>query len=267
MKKIVVLILLFSLYFSAYAQYSERIATGRPGAANGSGTVGKGVLQFQAGVQFDNVRDTRDTSQWNVDNVTENLVVRYGVQERFEISAVINHINSTEFIKEGSESVYRQGFNTSLIRARTNINENLAFQVGVSTRLRGKDYQINYIAPRFRVMYNTVLGKNANLTTNIGAFWNGIDNKPRGFYVFSFSFALTQDLSMVAEAYGDFVRERINNYFDLGLGYNINEDLLIDVNAGWGQNFPYKSYFVTAGVSYRFITRFRPENTKTKDGK
>ena len=262
MRTFIIFTFLSCFCFSLNAQYSETIATGRPGAANGAATVGKGVLQFQAGVQFDNVQDTRDSSQWNVDNISENLVVRFGIQERFEVSAVINHINSTEFVREGEESIYQQGLNTSLIRARTQINENMALQVGVSTKLRGKDYQIDYIAPRFRIMYNTPLGKNANLTTNIGGFWNGIDNKPTGFYVFSFSVALTQNLSMVAESYGNFVRSKINNYFDIGLGYNLSKDLLIDLNAGWGENYPYKSYFVSAGVSYRIVTKFRPEEKK-----
>jgi len=260
MKKIIIIILLGGFSLSAYSQYSETIATARPGAANGAGTVGKGILQFQTGIQFDNVRDTRDSSQWYINNISENLVVRFGIRERLEVSAVINHINSTEFIREDTARIYRNGINTSLLRARAKISKNMAFQVGIRTKLRGKDYQIRYFAPRFRLMYNTSLGENANLTTNIGGFWNGNDSKPTGFYVFSFSYALSPKLSVVAESYGDFVRSKINNYFDLGLGYNINKDLLIDLNAGWGENYPYKSYFITAGISYRIITGFRSEN-------
>ncbi len=262
MKRFLLILLISCISRSLFGQYSETIATGRPGAANGSATVGKGILQFQAGVQFDNVSDVRDSSDWSTNNVSENLVVRFGIRERFEVSAVINHIHSTEFISESAGAMVRQGFNTSLIRARTNINENMAFQVGVETKLRGKDYQINYIAPRFRVMYSTSLGKNASLTTNLGGFWNGNDNRPRGFYVFSYSLALTNNLSLVAESYGDFIRTGINNYFDIGLGYNLSNDILLDLNGGWGENYPYKSYYLTVGVSYRIITRFRPEDMK-----
>ncbi len=259
----ILLIVLFSCsYISLYSQYSETIATARPGAANGAGTVGKGILQFQTGVQFDNVKDLRDSSNWHTNNISENLVIRFGIRELFEVSAVLNHINSTENISEREGSINRQGVNTSLIRARTKVNENMAFQVGIETKLRGKDYKINYIAPRFRLMYNTKLGENASLTTNLGGFWNGNDNKPRGFYVFSYSLALTKKLSLIAESYGDFIRTGINNYFDIGLGYNVNSDMLLDLNAGWGENYPYKSYFITAGVSYRIITRFRPEESE-----
>jgi len=257
MKRILATLIFSCSIMFAYGQYSGTIATARPGAANGAGTVGKGILQFQAGVQFDNLSDT---SNWYVNNVSENLVIRFGIRERFEISAVINHINSTEYLSESEGSIIRQGFNTSLIRARTKINENMAFQVGLETKLRGKDYQINHVAPRFRLMYNTKLGKNASLTTNLGGFWNGNDSKPRGFYVFSYSLSLTSKLSLIAESYGDFVRSGINNYFDVGLGYNINKDMLIDLNGGWGENYPYKSYFLTAGISYRLITRFRPDD-------
>jgi hypothetical protein len=241
----------------AYGQYnSETIATARPGAANGAGTVGKGVLQFQAGVQFDNVRDIRDSVDWSIDNISENLVIRFGIRKHFEISAVINHINSTEYFAQDVESNYKRGVNASIIRARTQINENMAFQVGVETKLRGQNYAINYLAPRFRLMYNTPLGENASLTTNLGGVWNGIDAKPSGFYVFSLAFPLTNKFSLIAESYGDFIRAQINIYFDIGLGYNINKDLLIDVNGGWGENFPYKSYFLTAGISYRLETKY-----------
>ncbi|WP_085519199.1 transporter [Marivirga sericea] len=258
MKKLCLLILM-CLPFLSQGQYSESIATARPGAANGAGTVGKGILQFQAGIQFDNLTDTSD---WYINNVSENLVVRFGIRERFEISAVINHINSIEYLSDSEESIVRNGLNTSLIRARTKINDNMAFQVGIETRLRGNDYQIRYIAPRFRLMYNTKLGRNSSLTTNLGGVWNGNDSKPRGFYVFSYSLSLTNNLSFIAESYGDFVRSGINNYFDIGLGYNISKDLLIDLNGGWGENYPYKSYFLTAGISYRLITRFRPDEMK-----
>jgi hypothetical protein len=260
---------LATLFFSfsvlmVFGQYnSETIATARPGAANGAGTVGKGVLQFQAGVQFDNVKDIRDSLNWSKDNISENLVIRFGIRKHFEVSAVINHINSTEYFEEGVESIYRKGVNASIIRARTQINKNMAFQVGVETKLRGQNYAINYLAPRFRLMYNTPLGENASLTTNLGGVWNGVDAKPSGFYVFSLAFPLTDKLSLVAESYGDFVKEQINNYFDIGLGYNINKDLLIDLNGGWGQNFPYKSYFLTAGISYRLITKFKSQEEAT----
>lgn len=96
----------------------------------------------------------------------------------------------------------------------------------------------------------------------MGGVWNGNDSKPRGFYVFSYSLSLTNKLSLIAESYGDFIKSGINNYFDIGLGYNINKDMLIDLNGGWGENYPYKSYFITAGISYRMITKFRPEDMK-----
>lgn len=264
MKQLLFLVFTFLINFTLLGQYAPSIATARPGAANGSGTVGKGILQFQAGVQFDQVKDMRDSSEWYTENISENLVIRFGIRERLEISAVINHINSTEFLSESEGSVLRNGLNTSLLRIRTKVTENMAFQVGVETKIRGIDYQIDYLAPRFRLMYNTVLGENASLTTNLGGVWNGNDSKPSGFYVFSYALTLAPKLSLVAEVYGDFIRSKVNNYFDVGLGYNINKDMLVDINGGWGENFPYKSYFLTAGISYRMITKFRPSAQEPK---
>jgi hypothetical protein len=100
-------------------------------------------------------------------------------------------------------------------------------------------------------MYNTNFSDKISFTTNLGAQWGEIENDPNGFYVFSFSAGLPSQFSLLLEAYGDFSIYGLQHFYDAGLGYLVNPNLLLDINAGWGNNFNVESYFVTAGVSYR----------------
>jgi hypothetical protein len=245
------------LHSAIYGQYSPRIASPRPGIANGAATVGRGVLQFQTGLQYENIDDYRDSVQNKYSNFSENIVIRIGVLEKLEISAVINHINSKQYLGNNLEPIYQNGINTSLLRSRLKINDNMAIQIGVETRIRGKDYQIDYFAPRFRVMYNTSLGNGINLLTNLGAVWNGISKEPNGFYAFRLSFPLDEKINLLTEVYGNFNPNKLNNHFDIGVGYFINNDFQIDLSGGWGRNYPYQSYFISTGASFRMITKNR----------
>jgi hypothetical protein len=232
-----------------YAQYSATIASGRPGNANGAGTVGRGILQFQAGIQF---AGYSDESGLSYSEFSENIVIRYGLTELFEISAVINQANGKyDFSVANSEGLAISGFNTTMLRARLKVIDNLAVQIGLNVPLLRNDFNNDYASPQIKVMYNTNFSDKISFTTNLGAQWGEIENDPNGFYVFSFSAGLPSQFSLLLEAYGDFSIYGLQHFYDAGLGYLVNPNLLLDINAGWGNNFNVESYFVTAGVSYR----------------
>lgn len=242
----------------AYAQYSSTISSDRPGNANGAATVGKGILQFQAGLQLSG-NNYLNTDYGNIDikdtEFSENLVVRYGLAERFEMSAVLNYTRGV--YKSTSQEMNYSGFNTTMLRARVKVIDNLAFQAGLNVPLLRNDFSNDYSSPQLEIMYNTNFNEKMNLTTNLGAQWGKISEDPNGFYVFSFSSALPADFSIILESYGTFNLSGVQNYYDAGVAYLINPDMLLDLNAGWGKNYNVKSYFVTAGISYRLKTAYR----------
>jgi len=260
---IVVACVLFSISHS-FAQYGEVLASGRPGNANGAGTVGQGILQFQAGVQYDEFQNNQGGFEVYQNTFAENLVVRFGLWETFEVSTVINHQRSTIESTFNGEKETLTGFNTTMVRARWAVVKNLAVQVGLDLPILESDFESDYPAPKIRVMYNAPFTENIALTTNIGAQWSGVENNfapdPVGFYVFSLSCGLPAKFSLILESYGNFTKTAWANSFDVGLGYLVNNDFLLDVNAGWGDNTGASTYFVTAGISYRMVTGFRKQN-------
>ena len=250
-------VLLLLMSSKALAQYGEVIGTPRPGASNGAGTVGKGILQFQAGIRYDESNFDTDSSKIKIGSISENLVVRFGLAERFEVSTVLNYNNTTRTNKISTEETSLSGLNTSLIRARLVVVQNLSIQAGVNVPIFENDFKRDKLAPKMRVMYSTRFTENLRLTTNLGAQWDGFNKDPSGFYVFSFSANLPGAFSLIAESFGNFRRTQLNNFYDIGLGYLVNNDMLIDLNAGWGNNFGVSSYYVTAGISFRMVTAYR----------
>jgi hypothetical protein len=265
MKYLFVVVCVFFAFSKSFAQYGVTIASGRPGNANGAGTVGQGVLQFQAGVQYDEFRDNQGVNEIYQSTFAENLVVRFGLWETIEVSTVINHQRTTlesTFNGDTDRNTFT-GFNTTMLRARWAVVKNLAVQVGIDLPVLENDFKSDYPAPKIRVMYNAPFTENIALTTNLGAQWNGIEEDftrdPVGFYVFSLSCGLPAKFSLILESYGNFTKTSWANSFDVGLGYLVNNDFLLDVNAGWGDNTGASTYFITAGVSYRMVTGFRKQ--------
>jgi hypothetical protein len=70
-----------------YAQTSPTIATGRPGQSIGARVVGTHILQLQSGIELNRVETgaTKDESWIN------NNVVRYGINEKVELSGVLDY--------------------------------------------------------------------------------------------------------------------------------------------------------------------------------
>ena len=248
-------ILAFLQFQSTYAQYGPSLVSGRPGNANGAGTVGKGILQFQAGLQYAGTTSIFDSTKYDTE-FSENLVVRFGLSERFEVSTVLNHITTSTYAPFG-EDVKASGFTTTMLRARYRPLNNLAIQVAMNIPVLGNDFERNSVLPQLRVMYNTNFSESLSLTTNLGAQWIAPKENPIGFYVFSFSANLPFDLSLILESYGNFDQMGVRNFYDIGLAYFFKPDLMFDLNAGWGENFGIESYFVTTGFSYRIKTKYR----------
>lgn len=82
-------ILLIFFIFSSHAIFSQTaqtIRTGRPGVSIGPYVVGTNILQLQSGLTYDQFRGQSHLEAYTFDNV-----IRYGINESFELSGVINY--------------------------------------------------------------------------------------------------------------------------------------------------------------------------------
>jgi hypothetical protein len=244
---------LMAVVYTSFAQYNETIRTGRPGQSIGPFTLGGKILQIQSGLDYFGYKNSG--TDFKGSGYLQNTVIRYGITEPFEVSALLEY--KTEEITTGDVHETIDGWSAVDIGMRYHIYDGrgLVPSVGFQVRWRvpniGGDYEIDQWAPRFIFVTGQRLSDKLSLATNWGASWNGMDGVPRGNYVFNLSYSLSNKLGVFIENYGNVLKSNWNTYFDGGFAYLVNNDFQLDLLGGYGENEGMKEYFISAGISWR----------------
>ncbi|MEQ9415040.1 MAG: transporter [Cyclobacteriaceae bacterium] len=249
--KVFLLISGITLSFTSYGQYNETIRSGRPGQSIGPFTVGKGIFQIQTGMDVFGYK----TPVFKGDGFLNNTVLRYGIAERWEISALADY--KVETWKSGVLETDLNGLAAFDIGGRYHVysGEGLIPSIGFQLRFRlpvlSQDYEIDNVAPRFIIATNQKLSETFTLFTNWGGSWNGVNSTGTGFYTINLAFPICGKLGGFVENYGSLTDGDFDTRFDAGLSYLVNNDLQLDVLGGPGSNDGLKDYFVSVGLSWR----------------
>ncbi|MAZ47534.1 MAG: hypothetical protein CME65_03160 [Halobacteriovoraceae bacterium] len=99
---------------------------------------------------------------------------------------------------------------------------------------------------------NYDLGEFGSLTNNLILSNLGDSANFKGALTLAYGFNLTDSLSSFIEYYANQSEEVWNGAWDTGLGYLVNEDLLLDLSLGYDLSRDVDSSFVSVGFSYRF---------------
>lgn len=253
MRKIHILIL-FLLPGLMHAQYGGTISTDRPGQALGTSAVGKKTIQIQTGI---NTNTLGYESDLRSRTILSNTVIRLGLFERLEINGMFNWQNDRN--KFMDETTSTSGVSNTEVGARFNIRQNkgvipaLGLQGSLLLKAQSSDYQRDKLGSRIVLTSGNAINEWLSVATNLGVGWDGNGDGARSIYVLNFSFALTEKLSAVAEVYGSFNEFDAN--YDAGLGYLVNNNLLIDLSAGWQGDSQVSDWFIDAGISWRLDWR------------
>ncbi|MCI5059278.1 MAG: transporter [Flavobacteriales bacterium] len=237
----------------AQAQFGENIRSGRPGQGIGPYTVGKSILQFQAGVDYQNLEQG---SSYSSKTVNPNIVIRYGIWELFEVSTNISYVNRREEVL--SSDFVGNGLNAVSLRIRSNIIEAegkkpaLGWQFGVGFPLENDVAFRDYLAPRLTIITAQSLGKSFSLSTNWGINWDGNFAKQQYFNVCNLGYGLNDKWSIFIEEYGGLSGGKYDANFDAGLAYLVNSNFQLDMFGGYDKGqFDVETWFVSLGLSWR----------------
>lgn len=260
-KKLFVTLILFPFILSA--QYGESIRTARPGKAIGAFALGKNVFQMQNGYNVAYHRGRIFTAGDVVDNSTsQNTVLRLGLTENLEISAVINWTS----IETKIDSIWTSvgGVSGTQFGARYNFSTNkgliptMAIQYRAILGLRNeyfKSNRNNFILGS-RIVFSTGnrISKNWALTTNWILDLDHFENNPIMGYAIKTSYSISEKWSTYLELFGSLNPTLLVN-FDTGLAYLVNKDFQLDISAGYYDDFSSLEYFYDFGLSWRFDWR------------
>ena len=236
------------------AQYSETIQTSRPGQAFVPFSVGQHMFQVQSGLTYSGFDDSDNNRDGN--STDFNALLRYGLLEDFEIRTAFNINSSTTNLENGSDSDLG-GLSAMSIGVRYNIisgegnKPSFGFQTDLGLNWVDEDFNPEDIAPKITLIHSQNLSEKIGLTTNWALSWDGNDNATTGNYVINIAFPLGDKLGGFIENYGSIDNGKITHRWDTGLGYLINNNLLIDCSIGYGKNDGLSDWFVDAGISWR----------------
>ena len=251
-------IFLFFLFFHfspVFAQFSETISSDRPGQSNSPNSLGKMVLQIQTGPQFDGASN----DNFNSNAFSWPAVIRFGIAEKVDLITVWGYQSGKFKSKINDWENSAKGINMVDFGLRCNIFEEtekapaLGFEAYYKTELTSSDFKPDYPTAKLNLMASKSFSDLFSITTNLGLDVDGSGGGSNGFYTLNFVFALSDELSLFFENYGDFTHEDYNTYFDFGGAYLLSPDLQLDFYGGLGSNNDVFSYLVSAGVSYRIV--------------
>ena len=254
MKQVCCLLLLFCCSSLVLAQTSEIIRSSRPGQSFTPYTTGANVFQVQSGFNFNGFDEDS-----NVDGNGLLFVAlgRYGISETIEVRTEFQV--SRDKVNTGNEHESFNGLSAWTIGMRFNILDPedvrkpaLGFQVDLNLNVASSDFKSDHIAPKLLLLHSQALSDRLGLTTNWGVAWNGNDATPLGFYTAAFTYALNDDWALLLENYGEVEDGDFETRFDTGVAYLLNDDVQLDLGAGYGKNHGISDYFVDTGVSVRF---------------
>jgi Putative MetA-pathway of phenol degradation len=208
-------------------------------------------IQVENGFTYENVNKNQKSIFY------PSSLWKYGLSKRFEFRLITELVSQ----KAGNETIV--GLNPITIGFKGNICQEkglipVTSFIGhlTTANVGSKEFHTSYIAPSFRFTMQHTLSNKISLAYNLGAKWDGETRDQTYLYTLTMGTALSEKLGGYIEIYGYVPRnEKSDHRFDCGFTYLINNDLMMDLSAGFGltDNSP-KSY-LSLGISYRIKVR------------
>jgi hypothetical protein len=241
--KVIAAVVLLLAGPAAYAQQADLINADRPGIADSSAVVGRGIFQIEAGLERDH-----DPGQ---QSIATPLLFRYGVSKEFEMRV------------EGNGYIHADGANGFAplsIGAKYHFHD--APSLGIIARLfppSGTGAQRSHAtAADVRLAADIDLGGKWSLNPNIGAVSqdDGAGRFAAGLAALTVQYNLSERANVFVDGAVQSSEERgggASLVIDAGTAWIAGRDTQLDVSAGWrvrGSTPP--NVFLAAGISRRF---------------
>jgi hypothetical protein len=243
-------ILLLLLVVHGYGQ--DYLNPDRPSESKTPELVKGNNLQLEVGFKKEKINGTENMYQH------PHALLRYGLFNALELrmeavsQTIKNNVSKSSL--RGLTPVYF-GLKAKILPEHNWIPSIGALaEVGVPSLASG-DYFVDGIPFEVRVLFNNNINSNFSLQYNFGVAWNET-NKPNDnkqwMYTINPSYRINKYIHVFIEEYA-FLRNGTSSehYFDSGLQYFVNKDLVFDIAAGVGTSKFSSDYFVEGGLAYR----------------
>lgn len=255
MQKLLLLTAYWLLPLVMTAQYSSSIRSGRPGQAAGPFTVGQNALQYQTGINYNRL----DGNQNSWQTISHNHVLRVGIKERLEGSAMLNwqqdanrHTDGLATSSTGGISQIQFG-GRGLLSIQKGLLPTICMQARVIVPSPSEAYRTDGLGATVLVDTQHTLNNTLGITSNWQVSW--VDRTAAPIYtgILNLSINLGQRWGSFLETYTSLNSVRLN--YDAGFSYLLTPDFQLDASAGWQSAREIRDWFLDFGVSWRLDWR------------
>lgn len=240
-------VFLFTLFISLNVYSSDVIQTGRPGQSIGAGVVGQDIFQIQSSLESSKV----EVSKKETNFTTINNILRYGLDDKYETSMVLDINNNTDS-SDTELGNFQLGGRVALINKAKKFIPQLCFQ----TRLQFVDGAGDWNDDlKLTSILSGVfdLKDLGSLTSNLLLNNIGQDDYELRGYTLSWSRNYNEKISYFLEYYSSQSSDEWSAFWDSGIGYLVHNDLALDFSFGTDLDDDFNSHFISFGFSWRKI--------------
>ena len=228
---------------TAYSQTAETIATGRPGQSIGARVVGTNIFQIQSGYDFSKSRN----GGIEVESEAINNVLRYGFDEKYELSLVANYNNLGN---EGNIGNVQIGGRVNLIHPSKVRLPTTCFQTRIQL-IDGEGNErkrLTTVSIISSVLDMEMLG---NLTANLIISNTTEEDIDLNGTTLAWGINLNPSIGYFIEHFLTKDNDHYDNNWNTGLSYLVNKDLALDISFGGDLEDETLNEFFSAGFSWR----------------
>ena len=224
----------------------------RPGETKTPELVKGNHLQFEMGFMKEKINDNLKLYQH------PEVLLRYGLFNALELRVEL----TSQTIKDNISKKDLKGITPVYFGVKAKILPEYKWlpsigalaEVGVPSLASG-DYFVDGIPFEFRTLFNNNISSKFSIQYNLGVAWNETNNQKdnkQWMYTFSPIYKVSENVHIFLEEYA-FLRNGTSaeHYFDGGVQYFVNKNLVIDICSGVGLSEISSHYFVEGGISYR----------------
>lgn len=244
---------LILISFAARSQQTGRMETDRPDQTEAVYITKKGFIQAEIGFNKERFLGSSVT-------VHPTALWKAGLHEKFELR-IITELNTVKpLLLSPSFPETQRGLLPVQLGGKIALcKENkilpatsLIFHAGIPS-LGSKSFRTPRWSPNFRFTMQHTLGEQTSLGYNLGAEWNGLSNQATWIYTFAPGINIGKRWYGYVEAFGSIIRgEKPAHALDGGLAYYVNDDVKLDISAGFGLSEQAIENYVALGLSFRF---------------
>jgi len=233
-----------------YASAQERIDTDRPDQTESAFTVPEKYFQGEFGFGKENFVDE------NYNLIPPAFLLKYGLSKRIELRLEGNFLS--QYVRLITDSKTTTGLEPVEIGTKIALlNEkgvvpktSLIVHVGLPFAGSNPDKD-QHLFPSFRFTCQNSLTENIGLGYNLGAAWNGYDNKAAWLYTFSPNFNIGKKWYAYVEVFGFYEVDSWQHNLDGGIAYYITDNTKLDFSGGFGLGSSFLRNYFSLGFSFR----------------